>query len=113
MWNRPFYYAVLFCWTLVMLIEIRKSEELCRRIWKVPVCTDAREMLAEKDGEQLVVALTATAKCLITLLVSAPKMAISIVLLWLGCEWLSATIEFESLVMNTVAMAFIVSIDEV
>jgi len=113
MWNRPFYYSVLFCWSLVMMIEIKKSEELIRHIWKVPTCSEWGQMLLHIDNSQFVIAFTRWTRFWIFMLVGIPKIGISIILLWLGCEWLSATIKFESLVMNTVAMAFIVNIDEI
>lgn len=113
MWNRPFYYAVLFCWTLVMLIEIRKSEELIRHIMRVPVVDHPAKMLLTRGGERYVMGFTPSTRFFIMAFVAIPKMSISIILLWLGCEWLSATVKFESLVMNTVAMAFIVNIDEI
>jgi len=115
MWNRPFYYSVLFCWSLVMMIEIRKSEELIRHLMAVPICNEPREMLSqdEGDGEQYVVAFTRWTRFWIFIFVGVPKMGISVILLLLGCEWLSATIQFESLVMNTVAMEFIVQLDEI
>lgn len=113
MWNRPFYYAVLFCWSLVMMIEIRKSEELGRHILVIPTCKKASEMMIEEGGHFYVVAFTRWTRIMLICTVAVPKMCISLILLWLGCEWLSATIKFESLVMNTVAMAFIVNIDEI
>mmetsp|Transcript_44922 Transcript_44922/g.112970 ORF Transcript_44922/g.112970 Transcript_44922/m.112970 type:complete len:408 (+) Transcript_44922:43-1266(+) len=113
MWNRPFYYSVLFCWSLVMIIEIKKSEELIRHIWKVPTCDEPSQMLIKTEKSQFVIAFTRWTRFCIMGTVGIPKIGISITLLWLGCEWLSATIKFESLVMNTVAMAFIVNIDEI
>lgn len=113
MWNRPFYYTVLCCWSLVMIIEIKKSEELIRHIWKVPTCQKSGQMLIKAETSQYVIAFTRWTRFWLLVTVCIPKIGISITLLWLGCEWLSATIKFESLVMNTVAMAFIVNIDEI
>merc|ERR1712187_176295 len=39
------------------------------------------------------------------------KAIISVLLLWLGCQWLSATTSFTDLVMNAVAMEFVCTID--
>mmetsp|Transcript_21687 Transcript_21687/g.74517 ORF Transcript_21687/g.74517 Transcript_21687/m.74517 type:complete len:410 (+) Transcript_21687:158-1387(+) len=113
MWNRPFYYAVLSCWSLVMMIEIKKSEELGRHILLVPRCKASEDMMVVKGEHRYVVGFTPITRLSLVFFVAVPKMGISIVLLWLGCEWLSATIKFESLVMNTVAMAFICNIDEI
>lgn len=66
-----------------------------------------------RGESKYVVAFTWWTRFWIILLVGVPKILISLILLWLGCEWLSATIQFEDLVMNTVAMGFIVNIDEI
>merc|ERR1719444_568817 len=95
------------------MIEIKKSEELIRHMWKVPTCDKWDQMLLHVQKSQFVIAFTRCTRFWIFLTVGLPKIGISITLLWLGCEWLSATIKFESLVMNTVAMAFIVNIDEI
>jgi len=113
MWNRPFYYCVLFCWLMVMLIEIKKSEELILNLYEVPLCSEPSAQLHCNDEDRYVVAFTRWTRNSLLALVALPKLGISIVLMWLGCEWLSATIEFEALVMNSVAMNFIVSIDEI
>ena len=55
---------------------------------------------------------SATRFCVIAVVVF-PKGFISVCLLTLGCQWLSATLSFEALVMNTVAMEFVVHVDEV
>merc|ERR1712039_1020051 len=44
--------------------------------------------------------------------VCTPKFLISLYLLYLGCEWLTATMSFEKLVLNTVALEFVLRIDE-
>jgi len=112
-WNRPFFYNIIFCWILSVLIEIKKSEELLVNLWNVPICEDMSKQLLRLGDSLYVVAFTRLIRNSVVILVAIPKLGISLVLLWLGCEWLCTTANFESLVMNTVAMAFIVSLDEV
>merc|ERR1719498_931526 len=41
-----------------------------------------------------------------------PRMAITSVLLWIGCRWLLATTDFADLVMNAIALEFILLIKD-
>merc|ERR1719464_2372369 len=59
-----------------------------------------------------IVALTTKTRLTLLILVCLPKLAISLFLLVLGCKWLSATTSFEALVMNTMAMEFVLHVDE-
>jgi len=112
MTNRWFYYSVLACWSLSVMIEIRTSEKLTRDILRMPLCATTKEQILEHNEQQYIVALTRPTRFMIFLLVCVPKFVISVALLFLGCNWLSATSDFESLVMNTVAMNFVLGIDE-
>mmetsp|Transcript_87154 Transcript_87154/g.222026 ORF Transcript_87154/g.222026 Transcript_87154/m.222026 type:complete len:350 (+) Transcript_87154:84-1133(+) len=50
LWNRPFYYSILLCWNLVMLTEIRNTEEFIRDILRVPLVEDPKDMV-KKAGD--------------------------------------------------------------
>mmetsp|Transcript_92379 Transcript_92379/g.298557 ORF Transcript_92379/g.298557 Transcript_92379/m.298557 type:complete len:396 (-) Transcript_92379:244-1431(-) len=111
LWNRPFYYSILTCWNLVMLIEIRNTEEFIRDILRVPLVEDPKDMVKKAGDQEHCVGLTWWTKVMVVGCTALPRLCTAIVLLWIGCEWLSATSQFEDLVMNTVAMNFIVEID--
>merc|ERR1712232_914320 len=78
----------------------------------MPLCERANEMLLETRGHYDIVALTRSSRWLIYILVCLPKFIISIAMLCLGCRYLSATANFENLVMNTVALEFVLTVDE-
>lgn len=111
MTNFVFYTGCLLCWALTVLIEFRTNVNFFADLNKMPLVTVQKEQITEGDNPS-VVGLTIASKLLIILFVVVPKMLICACLLWLGCQWLSATRGFESLVMNSVAMAFIVGTDE-
>merc|ERR1712107_68861 len=69
-------------------------------------------MQVDDLGTTYITALTRTTRWLLYVLVCIPKLLISVYLLSLGCEWLSTTTNFEALVMNCVAMEFVLHIDE-
>merc|ERR1712032_1664195 len=65
-----------------------------------------------ESEQQTIIALTQQTRSMLFVLVCLPKIIISGALLFLGYAWLSATTSFESLVMNTVSMEFVLRIDE-
>jgi hypothetical protein len=116
--NRAFLYSVLFIWSVRMVQELRTSQRFFTDVFQMPDCGHPSEMTQEvrrKEKEKShcsVVALTRCTRWLLYLLVCLPKLLISLALLYLGCRFLSATANFENLVMNTVALEFVLTIDE-
>mmetsp|Transcript_10072 Transcript_10072/g.23992 ORF Transcript_10072/g.23992 Transcript_10072/m.23992 type:complete len:393 (+) Transcript_10072:117-1295(+) len=114
MTNKTFYYTVILLWTVSCLQEFRTGQRLVVNISCVPHAESGDQMFIEDDDSQKisVVAITRRVRWLLYLLVCAPKIGISFMLLRLGLRWLSATTSFEAMVMNAVAMTFVVQIDE-
>jgi len=122
--NVGFYFISLFLWWASMMKEIRTTWRLFLNIYHMPSCKCGYEMLRievprhDHSMKQLetnithIIALTMSARAFLYFLVCLPKFLISIMLLWAGCEWLSATSKFEDLIMNAVAMTFVTHIDE-
>jgi len=112
-----FYYSVITCWTLTCMREVKSAHRLFHDVAAMPVCSTSAEMIEHKsDGSEekiFIVKLTCFTRTLLVLFICVPKFLISIALLWLGCQWLSATTSFTELVLNAVAMEFIINIDEV
>lgn len=114
-----FYYVTLFIWIITMLKEFRKCLRLVTDIHSVVLCKDKKDMLEETPGEGegdipeiSIVALTMPVKIAMYVLVCLPKTCICLILMMEGMEWLTATTKFEDLVMNAVAMDFVLNIDE-
>lgn len=107
-----FYFTVVFLWVLLIIREFRTTERLARDLASMPTCSTSPEMCTEEEGEVKVVALTSCSKMLIFFGVIIPKMVICSTLMWLGCQWLTATNSFTDLVMNSIAMEFVTGIDE-
>ncbi|CAK9054686.1 Hypothetical protein (Fragment) [Durusdinium trenchii] len=95
---------------LLIIREIRTTERL--DLFSMPLCNNMSEACKEEDGAVKVVALTSFTKTLIFVLVIVPKILICSTLMWLGCQWLTATNSFSDLVMNSIAMEFVTGIDE-
>jgi len=111
--------AVVFIWTARMLGELRSCERLARdlhHIANLPRGGSFKDMVLEKnndDGdEDHLVHLSCIARTTIYILVVIPKFAIAVVLLLIGCSWLAATESFSDLILNALALEFIIGVDE-
>merc|ERR1711862_456298 len=56
--------------------------------------------------------LTVKIKVFFCLFMFVPRWAITSYLLWLGCRWLTATNDFADLILNAVALEFIMALKE-
>jgi len=110
-----FYFTVVFLWVLLIVRELRTTERLARDIWSMPSCERREQMCHQADETHdavQVVALTSQSRLLIFCIVILPKLLICCTLMYLGCQWLTATNSFSDLVMNSIAMEFVTGIDE-
>mmetsp|Transcript_48103 Transcript_48103/g.99396 ORF Transcript_48103/g.99396 Transcript_48103/m.99396 type:complete len:370 (+) Transcript_48103:115-1224(+) len=109
-----FYFTVVFLWVLLIVRELRTTERLARDIWSMPSCRTSAAMTGEDSDHHVVqvVALTPCVRTLIYFMVILPKMVICCTLMYLGCQWLTATNSFADLVMNSIAMEFVTGVDE-
>jgi len=113
MTSRFFYCVLLFVWVTSMLGELRASAQLIYQVTQMPLCQQGQEMLRMDETSTIsIVALTRKTQVLLYCLVCLPKIGISLYLLVLGCQWLSATTSFEALVVNCMAMEFVLHVDE-
>jgi hypothetical protein len=106
-----FMFAILALWTYTMLIEVRKTERLMRDIKSVEDCTDLHDMIDQSSGSDRIVKLTKGIDWILFLVIIMPKMIIGLGLLLIGCVWLMATDSFADLILNAVALEFVVNID--
>mmetsp|Transcript_49542 Transcript_49542/g.150794 ORF Transcript_49542/g.150794 Transcript_49542/m.150794 type:complete len:307 (-) Transcript_49542:20-940(-) len=111
--SRPdFAGLILFIWTLTCIGELRASAELFQRlVWNTGRATErfVNVELLSTSGHPVFVlqGFGRSAKALVVSLILIPRVVITCVLLELGSRWLLATDDFESLMLNGVALAFI------
>merc|ERR1711957_595092 len=65
------------------------------------------------DGILVIQRLTLFMKGTFSLFVFLPKVSMMIYLLWLGCRWLLATNNFQDLILNSVALEFILQLSSI
>mmetsp|Transcript_148728 Transcript_148728/g.274612 ORF Transcript_148728/g.274612 Transcript_148728/m.274612 type:complete len:475 (-) Transcript_148728:30-1454(-) len=110
------FYFMLVClalWSATMLWEHRKNDDLLWHLRNINRVEDfARMVERDEDGVERVKGLTAQVRWVLYLIVIVPKTAINLVLLICGTIWLVATTSFSNMILNAVALEFIINIDE-
>ncbi|CAE8715797.1 unnamed protein product [Polarella glacialis] len=119
MLNKTFYYSIMLLWVLTQMQEVRSVERLMRMISNLRSCEKKSEMLHFSEtgnfavvGKCHITAMTTSARACVYTLVCLPRIAIACYLLVLGCRWLSASDDFGEIILNSLALSFVIGIDE-
>mmetsp|Transcript_72347 Transcript_72347/g.200665 ORF Transcript_72347/g.200665 Transcript_72347/m.200665 type:complete len:473 (-) Transcript_72347:92-1510(-) len=115
-----FFLAVLYIWTLTCVSEIRKCASLfislVVKMATLPDMTsamsEAKDDFPDREHELVIDGLTRCIKAIITGCVLVPRLVITFTLLWLGSRFLAATNDFSELVLNAVALEFLLAIKD-
>eukprot|EP00931_Biecheleriopsis_adriatica_P008583 TRINITY_DN10973_c0_g1_i1.p1 TRINITY_DN10973_c0_g1~~TRINITY_DN10973_c0_g1_i1.p1 ORF type:complete len:436 (+),score=60.78 TRINITY_DN10973_c0_g1_i1:74-1381(+) len=114
-----FYYAMLAIWTLTQVNEIRNTQRMFTSILALPTATKNSEMLSfiesghfSLGGKCHINKLTTPVRIALIITVVLPRGIIAFCLTVLGCRWLTATSKFSDMILNSLALEFVISIDE-
>lgn len=115
-----FFTSILFIWSLTCIGEIRACVSMfLSLIMTTPTISSMGDALKviDEEGEddqplRVVAGLTATLKAAISLVVILPRLLLTMVLLWLGSRFLAATNDFSELVLNTIALEFLLMLKD-
>jgi len=111
-----FVYAILCLWWIVMVREVQDTFTLYTKIMELPSTTRCDQMVYRTndndDHNHLLWQVTAGIRAILLLILFLPKLAIASGLWYVGTVWLAATDSFENLVLNSVALTFVTTIDE-
>jgi len=114
-----FLLPVLLTWALCVVADLRRTVELAHRFLIVtPTCSSMVRALGfaraegENSDEVVVRSLTRPVKALLCVTIFGPRMVLCSVLLWLGSRWLTATQSFGNLMVNAVALQFILGLKD-
>lgn len=122
--NFTFLAFVLMLWVMIMVIETRKNMKLMMDLFRVPTCPNSHPELMIKssgggfddteadDDSILIVGLTPFVRTVVILVIVLPKFIIGFSLTMMGMIWLSATESFSELILNSLALEFVISIDD-
>eukprot|EP00811_Abedinium_folium_P030733 NODE_4945_length_1827_cov_14.175882.p1 GENE.NODE_4945_length_1827_cov_14.175882~~NODE_4945_length_1827_cov_14.175882.p1 ORF type:complete len:369 (-),score=68.96 NODE_4945_length_1827_cov_14.175882:587-1693(-) len=108
-----FMFAIQWLWVVTMVNENNKTEQLLADIRAVAITTDANQMIdsEESDGKVRVKRLTPFVRFFLIAIVIIPKFVVGFSLLVVGVTWLTATDDFSDLILNAIALEFVVGID--
>jgi len=111
--SQPKFFAViLVIWTLTCVSQLKKAFHMGRGMWTLETIDSMANALEETGdadvsvGAMTLVGLTMPLK-LFFIFFSCVRFAVTAYLLWLGCRWLLATSSFADLILNAVALEFI------
>jgi len=119
-----FLWFVLILWMTQMVIELRTNMALTADLFHIPHCpNDKAEGMIQgtgggldetdaDDDELHVVSLTPIVRWTIVFSVVIPKLLIGFALTVMGMMWLSSTQSFSDLILNSLALEFVVRIDD-
>jgi len=111
--------GILFLWTLAMLTEFRENFNLQRHISQIahlPAGIQHTEQVLGRDDEgeisYLLIALNPVSRAVLYVIVVVPKYLVILFLTLLGWRWLASSENFSDLILNSLALQFICTIDE-
>eukprot|EP00429_Kryptoperidinium_foliaceum_P090240 CAMPEP_0176197838 /NCGR_PEP_ID=MMETSP0121_2-20121125/7747_1 /TAXON_ID=160619 /ORGANISM="Kryptoperidinium foliaceum, Strain CCMP 1326" /LENGTH=362 /DNA_ID=CAMNT_0017536677 /DNA_START=86 /DNA_END=1174 /DNA_ORIENTATION=- len=116
-----FFFTVLYIWSLTCIAEIRKCKELFMGLMmgipRVESMADALTLIEEDgldaDSSPMVISgLPGIMKVILFVFVIFPRFCITTFLLWVGCRWLLATTNFSDIILNAVALEFILCLKD-
>jgi len=114
--NFFFMYAILCLWWCTMLKDVRLIDKMRRNMSSVAHAATINDMIQfpeeGSDEPVRVKAFVTPIRMLLYFGILLPKLLISSGLLLIGTVWLSATDNFGDLILNAVALEFVIGIDE-
>lgn len=116
--SQPYFFGlILVIWTLTCIYELRKSWRLELSILRLPTIVSMVDALGlDRDPRDefgsVIKGMTICHKVGLTILTFVPRVCVCLYLLWIGCRWLLATNCFADLILNAVALEFILCIKE-
>lgn len=111
--NFGFMYAILFLWWMTMVNELRKNDRMLRTIQSVSHTDDPLQMVfVTDDGAVHFKKLMKPVRWILYIVLVVPKILITVGLLLVGTVWLTATARYEDIIMNAIALEFVVQVDE-
>eukprot|EP00929_Paragymnodinium_shiwhaense_P061625 TRINITY_DN30800_c0_g1_i1.p1 TRINITY_DN30800_c0_g1~~TRINITY_DN30800_c0_g1_i1.p1 ORF type:complete len:507 (+),score=83.06 TRINITY_DN30800_c0_g1_i1:52-1572(+) len=118
----PFFICVLLIWSLTCIMEVRLTLSSFRSlILNTKNAQSMKDALIDLDPDiddedpenrWVVDGLTISVKLAITFLILIPRLLLVCFLMWLGCRFLAATNDLGEMVLNAVALEFVLLIKD-
>jgi len=108
--------VILFLWVATNLQELIKNSLQQKAIWSLPEVDAPQLMVADLKEEgktnNFLICITKPSRWSLVILVCYAKTCIAVFLTLAGCLWLTAATSVGDLILNSLALAFVVQIDE-
>mmetsp|Transcript_18339 Transcript_18339/g.44165 ORF Transcript_18339/g.44165 Transcript_18339/m.44165 type:complete len:458 (+) Transcript_18339:3-1376(+) len=114
--NTGFIAAILFMWTVTCFTELRNTQRLIAQFSALPALPEGCntvDMVHETGDTEELICLSGSARASLWIIIFVPKLFIVLFLTFTGGVWLTATESFADLILNALALEFVVGIDEV
>jgi len=104
-----FFIGVLLVWSFTVVTDIRHILFYADLLTiKTDTIESVMTMLEHRPDHMVVLrGLPLTFKAMLLLFIFLPRLILDIVLLWMGCRWLAATASFSDVLLNAMALEFI------
>lgn len=112
--NKQFTFVMLCTWTSTVLLDIKQTFRFAKAWWDLPNTTSKKKRLVieVEEDRKAVVRAPLGLKAFVFIIILLPKLCIAILTWWIGCRWLITTLHFSDVILNSVALMFILEIDE-
>lgn len=110
-----FTFCIILLWAMTCLRYARSIFRLTNQIYQldtVSKMTEAVHKPDETNDDIIVRGLPCWAKLFIIVCIQMPSFIVTLILLWIGSRWLVATMGFDELVLNAIALEFILNMSE-
>jgi len=103
----------ILLWILSTMAEYRKSVSQFLALMHLPQQRPHEECLSEDpSGDLRVCGISSAARWAAILLICLPRIVVALALMLIGCKYLAQTVTLSDIVLNTVALAFVMDVDE-
>mmetsp|Transcript_51133 Transcript_51133/g.108645 ORF Transcript_51133/g.108645 Transcript_51133/m.108645 type:complete len:401 (-) Transcript_51133:228-1430(-) len=120
----PFFFAILSIWTgtcFILIVHTWRNLQVMVKLpnpaqgqwytsWSFAEAPTAKESMFD-FREVIVTHVASIAKMFIGIAVYLPKIIVICVVWWLGARWLTSSLKLQDLVLNAVALVFIMDLD--
>lgn len=108
-----FFLTIIFTWTLCVLSDLRETARYAWLWLRLDSEAPERGAYHEENGKMVAESASAVLKARVLGFVLLPKGFIAVCLWYWGANWLLSTTRFQDIVLNAVALAFVVDLDDV
>mmetsp|Transcript_83537 Transcript_83537/g.159349 ORF Transcript_83537/g.159349 Transcript_83537/m.159349 type:complete len:379 (+) Transcript_83537:44-1180(+) len=116
--SQPYFFAtVLLVWTITCISDVRKAcrlQMIVLYLQTTESMAGAADLIDDGDDDDdtsddviVIRKMTCLMKIVITVTTFIPRVSITVYLLWVGCRWLLGTNQFDELILNAIALEFI------